>query len=208
MARAVEKSEIAPAPPNVHAPGAGATSPQDAPAGDGGTHAPSPQGSPTTSPQRGAEPLSPPGTGLQPAARPEDTSKLLDAAVHAPNPAGAQARAVVPADVVDPMRPHLRAGEPIGPREIPIQPGDPEPIRPKRTMPGVAFVNDTVPVGSTPMVPDHLNPLATEEQKRASTIRAAEEADVADRRRMHAERRPEMEQRLREDPQMLSRGRR
>jgi hypothetical protein len=88
------------------------------------------------------------------------------------------------------------AAVPAGPREIPVQPGDPKQIRPKQVMGGLDFVNDRVEPGTTTLTPDHANPAATAEQRRASLIKTVEEADIAARRREHAEMRPRVEEEL------------
>lgn len=91
-----------------------------------------------------------------------------------------------------PAAPRTAPAEPLGPRVIPLQEGDPIPIRPKDVMDGVWHHNDRVAVGSTPLTPDHANPLATDREKRAAELAAHEAAEQGDLRRHQEERRAEL----------------
>lgn len=166
MAENPSKTDIAPNPPHVDPP------------------SPPPAMSPPSPPPHNA-----PAPALGPTA---DQLAAASAAASAAVPAARIPRTL--ADV---------AGTPTGPRLIPTNVDtsegnipDPPQIRPTRVMGGLAFYNDRVEPGSTPLTPDHVNPAATPEQRRASMIKMMEEADLAERRLRHDEVRPRIEEEL------------
>jgi hypothetical protein len=137
--------------------------------------APSP---PNVAPPEGATPhqnATPPANATAPGAAPG--ARLGAADVRASEDAAARMTARTG------MRNPDLLGAPTGPREIPLQDGDPEPIRPRHVMGGLSFVNDHVAPGSTPLTPDHVNPIATPEQKKLGELHAKADAHMADVRR-------------------------